>query len=58
MSIEEITTSMVGNPELFWAALGALAQTLEAIVVLFSAIAVIFQLRHMRQESIENSFSA
>lgn len=40
-----------------WTAVAALAQTLEAVVVTLSAIIVIYQLRRMRQESIENKVS-
>jgi hypothetical protein len=47
-------SATIHNQDLFWAALGALAQTVEALVVLVSAIVVIFQLRRMRQESIRD----
>ncbi len=47
-------SKMFQDASVFWAALGAIAQAIEAFVVLISAIVVIFQLRRMRQESIRD----
>ena len=54
MSIAELMSVTIHSPDLFWAALGALAQAVEALVVLVSAAVLIFQLRRMRQESIRD----
>lgn len=57
MSFPELLSAFSDDPGLFWAALGAIGQALEALVVLFSAGFIIFQLRRMRQESIKDRVS-
>jgi hypothetical protein len=54
MSIYATMLDALQIPGTFWVALGALAQAVEALVVLVSAVVVVFQLRRMRQESIRD----
>ena len=45
---------MAVGTELFWIALGSIAQAVEATVVLATAFVIIFEVQRMRRESIEN----
>lgn len=45
---------MAVGTELFWVALGSIAQAIEATVVLATAFVIIFEIQRMRRESIEN----
>ena len=45
---------MTGGTELFWTAIGAIAQAIQAAVVLASAIVIVYEVKRMRRESIEN----
>jgi hypothetical protein len=45
---------MNGITELSWTAIGAIAQALQAMVVLASAIVIVYEVKRMRRESIED----
>lgn len=57
MSVCEIWQATFQNPDTFWTAVGSSGQAIEAIIVFFSAFVIIFQLRQMRQASIENKIA-
>lgn len=55
--IVDMISAALANSDLFWTALGASAQMLEALVVTVSAIVVVFQVKRMRQESVRDRIS-
>ncbi len=54
MGIYTLLRETLGNPGNFWAALGSIGQAWEALIVTLTAGIVVFQLRQIRQEQIEN----
>ncbi len=57
MSIGELVAAAFQDPNMFWSAVGAMAQAVEAIVVLVSAVVIVFQIRRMKQESLRDRIS-
>jgi len=54
MSIGDLIGLTLQDPNMLWAALGSISQMVEAVVVLVSAVTIIFQMRRMKQESIRD----
>jgi hypothetical protein len=54
MGIYTLFNETLQNPGDFWTALGAIGQAWEALIVSLTAVIVIFQLRQIRRERIEN----
>jgi hypothetical protein len=57
MYTQILSCFLAADPALFWAALAAIAQSVEAVVVLASAVIVVFQLRRFRRQSLESKIS-
>ena len=57
MSIGDLVAATLQDPGVFWAAIGSVSQMIEAVVVLVSAVVIIFQIRRMKQESLRDRIS-
>ena len=54
MSIGDLISLTLHDPNMLWVALGSISQMVEAVVVLVSAVVIIFQVRRMKQESVKD----